>query len=249
MDGSRRLLSVVLLLVLIKTIEPSLPIYLRYHLYVGWYYVSRVQRWAKSSTPILKKGLKKAPIRVLKALVARFSPPHSGNKSIIKQFKMLFTKKPTKEEAEDSDNVQSLLMELICAVRREANFKLPLALHTLSDNLIYFYNSGLRPLYVGYQQLPYHDYILTAACTALFIFAARRVTRRVRNATEVPLEWYKQNKKLRGQCVAVTDSDNIRMYHTPTPLHRPATDHKTSIKLDTINVRLAGIDAPEVLYC
>jgi endonuclease YncB( thermonuclease family) len=107
----------------------------------------------------------------------------------------------------------------------------------------------LYPLYAKYTQLPYHDYLSTAIGTACAIYTLSRFGRRVRNAAEVPLECYTKNKKLHGWCVAVSDSDNIRFWHAPTLFHRrPDSIDLKSRRLETINVRLAGIDAPEVFF-
>ena len=119
-------------------------------------------------------------------------------------------------------------------------------MHYTADRLTAIHQNIIQPATTYYQLIPHHDYLTTAMMTALTIYTVRRAFKRVRNAAEVPLEWYAKQRRLKGWCVAVTDSDNIRFYHAPTIFHGPGAQEARSRRLETINVRLAGIDAPEV---
>ena len=148
----------------------------------------------------------------------------------------------------DNDTVLSLMYEVYQTVLSRLVSELPVAIHSTADRLIFIYDNAWCPVVKGYQQIPFHDYILTASVTAGLFYCTKRWFTRIRNATEIPLEWYGGKKRLSGWCVAVTDSDNIRVYHTPTIFHSIQRRLLTKTKrLETINVRLAGIDAPEVI--
>lgn len=106
---------------------------------------------------------------------------------------------------------------------------------------------------------PNADYFVTAAGTASFILLLRIGLRRFKTATDVPSGYYRCGKTIKGTVVAVNDSDNIRVYHLSIlsrvfkcirPMWR--NDKNITIPTDlrvkdeTINIRLAGIDAPEM---
>jgi hypothetical protein len=101
----------------------------------------------------------------------------------------------------------------------------------------------------AYNFVPHSDLILTAVGTLSFAWLLRRSLHRYKNANDLPLSFFegKRQKKLKGIAVSVNDSDNIRFYHQPHffALFRPNLSRQ-DLKYHTINVRLAGIDAPEV---
>lgn len=100
--------------------------------------------------------------------------------------------------------------------------------------------------------------------TSLVVFASivgtlgvlglhRLLVWRCRSAADIPSAWFKQRRRLHCLVLAVNDSDNLRCMHL-SAFHRiwkgltlgffkPSTPSGTS---GTINVRLAGIDAPEL---
>lgn len=99
-----------------------------------------------------------------------------------------------------------------------------------------------------YHQIPHNDLLLTALGTALVITIARKSLHRYRTAQEIPLRFFKQQKRLHGYAVFVNDSDNIRFYHRPWVRMWCPNVPRNDLKYETINVRLAGIDAPEMAH-
>ena len=101
-----------------------------------------------------------------------------------------------------------------------------------------------------YNFVPHSDLILTALGTLSIAWFLRRSLHRYKNANDLPLCFFegKRQKKLKGIAVSVNDSDNIRFYHQPHfySLFRPNLSRQ-DLKYHTINIRLAGIDAPEVI--
>lgn len=101
----------------------------------------------------------------------------------------------------------------------------------------------------AYNFVPHSDLILTALGTLATAYFLRKSLHRYKNANDLPLSFFegKRQKRLSGLAVNVNDSDNIRFYHRPHfySFFRP-TLARQDLKFQTINVRLAGIDAPEV---
>jgi endonuclease YncB( thermonuclease family) len=98
------------------------------------------------------------------------------------------------------------------------------------------------------QKIPYNEVLLTALATAVIISGLRRGLRRYKTATEIPLGHYRDGRRLKGYIISVNDSDNLRFYHQRVfSFGRPNVD-KQDFKYETINVRLAGIDAPEMAH-
>lgn len=101
-----------------------------------------------------------------------------------------------------------------------------------------------------YNSVPHSDLILTALGTLTAAWFLRRSLHRYKNANDLPLSFFegRKQKKLKGIAVSVNDSDNIRFYHQPHfySFFRPNLSRQ-DLKYHTINVRLAGIDAPEVI--
>ncbi|KAI9016011.1 hypothetical protein DFJ74DRAFT_252558 [Hyaloraphidium curvatum] len=54
-----------------------------------------------------------------------------------------------------------------------------------------------------------------------------------------------KKRPLYGVAVRVGDADGLRLYHVPAFRRRPRSLDKVDLKGGTINVRLAGVDAPE----
>ena len=254
-DSSRRLILFVLALVLAKTIDPSLPLTCKYYVYILTWQLRKLYITILTCKAFQSVNWKKAPILVLRTLAERLNPERRGKQhSRLPAFFMSIFGgggsgsggKRSTNSIDDDESIVSLVSEIFRQVNARMVAGLPMAIHTATDRAIFVYERLLCPAFKAYQQVPFHDYILTVMLTAGAGFAYRRMVKRVRNAAEVPLEWYTKQKRLSGWCVAVTDSDNIRFHHAPTFLHRlPRVDAKAR-RLETINVRLSGIDAPEM---
>lgn len=96
---------------------------------------------------------------------------------------------------------------------------------------------------------PFSEVLLAVLATATTMVLWRVGTRRFQTAPEIPAALYKPSgRRLKGHIVAVNDSDNLRFYH-PAWLSRwwraPHLD-RGQLKTETLNIRLAGIDAPEM---
>lgn len=90
-------------------------------------------------------------------------------------------------------------------------------------------------------------------------FAVRSGLKRYRCATDLPSSLFEKPSMLRGIAVWVNDSDNVRFFHTPLlfriwysltgkRLRGGRNGSGIDIRSETINVRLAGIDAPELAH-
>lgn len=100
-----------------------------------------------------------------------------------------------------------------------------------------------------YHAVPHSDLILTAVGTLSIAWLLRRSLHRYKNANDLPLNFFEgRQKRLKGLAISVNDSDNIRFYHQPHlfSLFKPNLSRQ-DLKYHTINIRLAGIDAPEVI--
>ena len=96
---------------------------------------------------------------------------------------------------------------------------------------------------------------LTLGVTLGAYVVQKRIFRRFKTAMDIPPEYFKQNRIITGRVVAVNDTDNLRIIHY-SPLQRLLSfipfsglflNRKiANVKYETINVRLAGIDAPEM---
>ncbi|RUP50482.1 hypothetical protein BC936DRAFT_138927 [Jimgerdemannia flammicorona] len=71
--------------------------------------------------------------------------------------------------------------------------------------------------------------------------------RRYMTAEHIPHTAFERRSRIRGRVVAVGDSDNFRIYHTPRLFSRvPRLESfKGVLMKKTINIRIAGVDAPE----
>eukprot|EP00871_Galdieria_phlegrea_P005335 jgi/Galph1/5802/GphlegSOOS_G4436.1 len=86
----------------------------------------------------------------------------------------------------------------------------------------------------------------TLSATSKFIFMGFK---RYRTAREIPIDWFKQQKILKGVAVYVGDGDNVRLYHRPFLFRLFGIGKnpvfKKGLSNETISIRLAGVDAPE----
>lgn len=102
--------------------------------------------------------------------------------------------------------------------------------------------------HAAYNFVPHADLFLTAMGTLSVAWFLRRSLHRYKNANDLPLSFFEgRQKRLKGLAISVNDSDNIRFYHQPHfySLFKPNLARQ-DLKYHTINIRLAGIDAPEV---
>ncbi|CEP19312.1 hypothetical protein [Parasitella parasitica] len=71
---------------------------------------------------------------------------------------------------------------------------------------------------------------------------------RYKTAGHIPPEIFEKATKIRGKVVAVGDSDNFRLYHTPGlgwGWIRNIPKTRKELQNQTISIRIAGVDAPE----
>ncbi|GAA5911887.1 Lcl3p [Sporobolomyces salmoneus] len=93
--------------------------------------------------------------------------------------------------------------------------------------------------------------LLVGLTTTVFLtstyFGYLRFGKRIRNVDELVLS--SKTKKLRGFVTSVGDADNFRVWHRPL-LRRfeKIPTKRTELKGETIHVRLAGVDAPEMAH-
>lgn len=97
---------------------------------------------------------------------------------------------------------------------------------------------------------PYMAIPLSCAGVLGTMMLYRRYLRRIPSAEYITPRTLARRSSIRGYVTSVGDADNFRMVHTPIPwpftkLQRIPTDKKV-LKNNTIHVRLAGVDAPEV---
>lgn len=73
---------------------------------------------------------------------------------------------------------------------------------------------------------------------------------RYRVETDIPPRLLRRRATLHGYVMRVTDGDGLRFYHTPwlRRLLFPDMKRIRKVSSETINVRLAGVDAPEVAH-
>lgn len=131
----------------------------------------------------------------------------------------------------------------LSAVKDELKFAWHNSIHTRERVSFHFCSA--------YNAIPRADLVCTAVGTLSVAWLARRCLRRYKNANDLPLQFFEKQKKLSGLAVTVNDSDNIRFYHQPNwlmSLFFPPNLARQDLKYHTINVRLAGIDAPEMAH-
>jgi len=79
----------------------------------------------------------------------------------------------------------------------------------------------------------------------------KRYWSRILNSQEMPAETIAKQKWIKGVVTSVGDGDNFRLFHTPGPFWRwplklrRIPSNKKDLQDATINIRLAGVDAPE----
>jgi endonuclease YncB( thermonuclease family) len=82
----------------------------------------------------------------------------------------------------------------------------------------------------------------------LYMISRFIVGKRFKTASHIPPEVFEKQLKIRGKVVAVGDSDNFRLYHTPGfgwGWIRNIPKTRKELQNQTISIRIAGVDAPE----
>jgi endonuclease YncB( thermonuclease family) len=89
--------------------------------------------------------------------------------------------------------------------------------------------------------------VATVGAFACFIRAG---TQRYRIASDVPKRLFRPPRTIHGYILNVSDGDGVRFYHTPwlRRLLFPKMRTMRKFSEETINVRLAGVDAPELSH-
>lgn len=89
---------------------------------------------------------------------------------------------------------------------------------------------------------------LAVGIPTLYIISKYIVGKRFKTAAHIPPEVFERSQKIYGKVVAVGDSDNFRLYHTPGfgwGWIRNIPKSRKELQNQTISVRIAGVDAPE----
>ncbi|KAK5940462.1 putative endonuclease lcl3 [Knufia obscura] len=100
--------------------------------------------------------------------------------------------------------------------------------------------------------------VLTTTIISLFTLQ-RRFLRRFPTATDIPSTYILPSQRrftrsLFGHVSSIGDADNFRLFHTPLGrlafwgLLRKIPDDAKSLRNNTIHIRLAGVDAPELSH-
>lgn len=74
---------------------------------------------------------------------------------------------------------------------------------------------------------------------------------RYKTAQDIPAQSFKAGREISGTAVAVADGDGLRLYHQPSLCCCGSEPNipRGELQAQTIKIRLAGIDAPEVSLC
>lgn len=89
---------------------------------------------------------------------------------------------------------------------------------------------------------------VASACVIAAPWLYIRHYRRIKNVDYMTPKHF--NKRFHGKVTRVGDGDNFRVYHTPVlhSLVRQVPTSRKDLKDETIHVRLAGVDAPELAH-
>lgn len=94
------------------------------------------------------------------------------------------------------------------------------------------------------------EFFFAAVGVGAVAYALRCGLVRYRMETDIPTRLVRRRATLHGYVMRVTDGDGLRFYHTPwlRRLMFPNMRRLRKISSETINVRLAGVDAPETAH-
>ncbi|KAM0786074.1 hypothetical protein ACM66B_006885 [Microbotryomycetes sp. NB124-2] len=100
-------------------------------------------------------------------------------------------------------------------------------------------------------RLDHTNPLLVASATGVALAAAyaawSRFFRRIPNVDALT-QSYLNGRKLRGIVTSVGDADNFRFYHKPLLSPGKVPTSRAQLKDQTIHIRLAGVDAPELAH-
>ncbi|KAM0747784.1 SNase-domain-containing protein [Meredithblackwellia eburnea MCA 4105] len=88
----------------------------------------------------------------------------------------------------------------------------------------------------------------TAVCVLVSWRFYRRFVSRIPNAEALGPEWLSGTRKLSGVVTSVGDADNFRLFHKPPLWMGSAPTAKADLKDQTLHIRIAGVDAPELAH-
>ncbi|TPX44408.1 hypothetical protein SeMB42_g02932 [Synchytrium endobioticum] len=91
------------------------------------------------------------------------------------------------------------------------------------------------------------QYALLASSALLLLYRLRQMPKRIQNSAFFTPDTFKQHPKLKGVVTSVGDADGFRIYHTPWLFSTFKPGKKVSAD-QTIHIRLAGVDAPELAH-
>lgn len=92
---------------------------------------------------------------------------------------------------------------------------------------------------------------LTVGAVVVTLMTIARGTHRIRQAKDLPARLIGSGRGFKGWVARVGDGDGLRVRHTPA-LRLPYVAKRAapqSRAADTVSIRLAGVDAPEVRHC
>mmetsp|Transcript_20225 Transcript_20225/g.20333 ORF Transcript_20225/g.20333 Transcript_20225/m.20333 type:complete len:252 (+) Transcript_20225:46-801(+) len=120
-----------------------------------------------------------------------------------------------------------------------------LALNLKSSALLERYSKSNRKPYV---KMSDSDKFMSRAAIAgggilAAIFIGGPMFNRFETASDIPGNYFKEQKTVTGKVVKVSDGDTFRVRHTPNMFS--STDYKGKLTEHTIAVRIAAVDTPE----
>ncbi|GAA5889429.1 hypothetical protein JCM16303_005560 [Sporobolomyces ruberrimus] len=118
----------------------------------------------------------------------------------------------------------------------------PLSTHPTSPSHPYLSLSPSNPFLIAFS---------TTILLSTSYLGYQRFGRRIRNVDElrIPQDLYPKRKYLKGIVTSVGDADNFRVWHRPVlRWYENPPKTRSELKGETIHVRLAGVDAPELAH-
>ena len=135
--------------------------------------------------------------------------------------------------SKDNDTLKELVQDLKTKFHEQFGSKKEM--EVWADSIV---QSIWRPITAG----------LVVGIPALYIFSRYVVGKRFKTAAHIQPEVFDRKQVIRGKVVAVGDSDNFRLYHTPGfgwGWLRKIPKTRKELQNETIAIRIAGVDAPE----
>ena len=73
---------------------------------------------------------------------------------------------------------------------------------------------------------------------------------RYKTTQDIPIDFFRSQRMLKGYIAGIPDGDGIKFYHQPAGIlcfkPRKPDLHKINLRTNAITIRIAGIDAPEM---